>query len=75
MVSSEGCLLILCMYVSKNETRCIYRANSCKVCNLQISVHRPAFVNPLIPESPEEEEIFKQGESMSCADVVFTDMV
>ncbi|NXP27918.1 ACOT9 thioesterase, partial [Scytalopus superciliaris] len=23
---------------------------------------RPAFVNPLIPESPEEEEIFKQGE-------------
>ncbi|XP_042723079.1 acyl-coenzyme A thioesterase 9, mitochondrial isoform X3 [Lagopus leucura] len=23
---------------------------------------RPAFVNPLVPESPEEEEIFKQGE-------------
>ncbi|NXA46868.1 ACOT9 thioesterase, partial [Nothocercus julius] len=23
---------------------------------------RPAFVNPLIPETPEEEEIFKQGE-------------
>lgn len=38
----------------------------------KIPVRRPAFVNPLIPESPEEEEIFKQGECMSYFLVVCT---
>ncbi|NXW48993.1 ACOT9 thioesterase, partial [Nyctiprogne leucopyga] len=33
---------------------------------------RPAFVNPLVPETPEEEEIFKQGECMSYFLVVCT---
>ncbi|NXJ95953.1 ACOT9 thioesterase, partial [Corythaixoides concolor] len=33
---------------------------------------RPAFVNPLVPETPEEEEIFKQGECMSQFLVVCT---
>ncbi|NXD21571.1 ACOT9 thioesterase, partial [Spelaeornis formosus] len=33
---------------------------------------RPAFVNPLIPENPEEEEIFKQGEMNKLKRIEFS---
>lgn len=53
------------------DLKCIHRTNSYNVCNLKkIPVRRPAFVNPLVPETPEEEEIFKQGECMSYILVV-----